>query len=250
MRFDNSSLREVQRYTKAVDQARMAQNTMAKVGNYTTGFGWRLLREDLVLLAPAQAFAVAVCHRTTTKDRNREVKQQRGLVPIHRGGGARGRRPTISEMPSLADATAVDGPEMNAFRQAITHPLWATHMLRETGADIERELRPQTPDTPIAQLHRAISALERSAPFIHQLRSATPVLIRLPLHRRRSRILKLGRLNSSPQSGRSGTKIQVWGFVKCVGGGVFAVSVTQAVCQAEQRPADGPTLFTIFPLGA
>jgi hypothetical protein len=30
------------------------------------------------------------------------------------------------------------------------------------------------------------------------------------------------------------------------GGGVFAVSVTQAVCQAEQRPADGPTPFPIL----
>jgi hypothetical protein len=39
---------------------------------------------------------------------------------------------------------------------------------------------------------------------------------------------------------RSGVLRNAWG------GGVFAVSVTQAVCQAEQRPADGPTLFTIF----
>ena len=114
-------------------------------------------------------------------------------------------------------AADVNGPDMNAFRQAIAHPLWATHMMREAGADIKHELRPQTPDTPATQLHRAISALERSAPFIHQLRSATPVLFRLPLHRRRSRILKLGRFDSLRQSGRSGTKIQVWGFVKCVG---------------------------------
>ena len=58
---------------------------------------------------------------------------------------------------------------MKAFREAIAHPLWATHMLKESGAIIKHELRPQTPDTPVAQLHKAISALERSAPFIHQL---------------------------------------------------------------------------------
>ena len=66
-------------------------------------------------------------------------------------------------------AAAVNGPDMNAFRQAIAHPLWATHMIRETGANIKHELRPQTPDTPVAQLHRAISALEKSASFILQL---------------------------------------------------------------------------------
>jgi hypothetical protein len=66
-------------------------------------------------------------------------------------------------------AADVNGLDMNAFRQAIAHPLWATHMIRETGADINRELRPQTPDTPVAQLHRAISALEKSAMFILQL---------------------------------------------------------------------------------
>jgi hypothetical protein len=32
-----------------------------------------------------------------------------------------------------------------------------------------------------------------------------------------------------------------WRFWEAWGGGVFAVSATQAVCQAEQRPADGPT---------
>jgi hypothetical protein len=66
-------------------------------------------------------------------------------------------------------AVTVNGPDMKAFRQAIAHPLWATHMLKESGAIIKHELRPQTPDTPVAQLHKVISALERSAPFIHQL---------------------------------------------------------------------------------
>jgi hypothetical protein len=42
-------------------------------------------------------------------------------------------------------------------------------MIRETSADIKRELCPQTPDTPVAQLHSAISALEKSAMFTLQL---------------------------------------------------------------------------------
>jgi hypothetical protein len=66
-------------------------------------------------------------------------------------------------------ADAANGPDMKTFRQAIAHPLWATHMLKESGAIIKHELRPQTTDTPVAQLHKAISALERSAAFIHQL---------------------------------------------------------------------------------
>jgi hypothetical protein len=32
-----------------------------------------------------------------------------------------------------------------AFSQAIAHPLWAAHRIREEGADIKRELRPRTP---------------------------------------------------------------------------------------------------------
>jgi hypothetical protein len=46
-------------------------------------------------------------------------------------------------------------------------------MIRETGADIKRELHPQTPETPVGQLQRAISALEKSAPFILQLSDYT-----------------------------------------------------------------------------
>jgi len=42
---------------------------------------------------------------------------------------------------------------------------------------------------------------------------------------------------------RVGTQMRVWRLRGAWGGGVFAVSATQAVCQAEQRPADGPTLF-------
>jgi hypothetical protein len=122
-----------------------------------------------VLLAPAQAFAVACATELQRKIEierlNSSVNWFLSIVEEVPEGVARQFRDAVT-----GNATAVDGPEMNAFRQAITHPLWATHMLRETGADIGRELRPQTPDTPIAQLHRAISALEKSAPFILQLR--------------------------------------------------------------------------------
>ena len=122
-----------------------------------------------VLLAPAQAFAMACATEPQRKIEierlNSSVNWFLSIVEEVPEGVARQFRDAVT-----GNATAVDGPDMNAFRQAITHPLWATHMLRETGADIERELRPQTPDTPIAQLQRAISALEKSAPFILQLR--------------------------------------------------------------------------------
>ena len=42
-----------------------------------------------------------------------------------------------------------------------------------------------------------------------------------------------------------GTRTHFWRSWGAWGGGVFAVSATQAVCQAEQRPADGPTLFPL-----
>jgi hypothetical protein len=58
--------------------------------------GWHLLRDDLHVARPHSGVRCGVRHRTTTKDRNREVKRQRELVPIHSGGGARRRRPTIS----------------------------------------------------------------------------------------------------------------------------------------------------------
>ena len=82
-----------------------------------------------VLHAPRSGIQWGVRHRSTTKNRDREAEQKRGLVPMHSGGGA----------------------------------------LKEIGAISKHELRPQTPDTPVAQLHKAISALRRSAPFIHQL---------------------------------------------------------------------------------
>jgi hypothetical protein len=51
-----------------------------------------------------------------------------------------------------------------ALSQAITHPLWAAHVIREAGADIKRKLRP-THDTPVLHLKAAISALGEDASF-------------------------------------------------------------------------------------
>lgn len=51
-----------------------------------------------------------------------------------------------------------------ALNQAIAHPLWAAHEIRETGANIKRTLRP-THDMPVAHLKAAISALEQNASF-------------------------------------------------------------------------------------
>jgi hypothetical protein len=121
-----------------------------------------------VLLGTAQAFGVECA---TEAQRTIEIETLNESVDWFLS--------TVEEVPEdvvqqfraavTGRAAAVNGPDMKAFREAIAHPLWATHMLRESGASIKHELRPQTPDTPVAQLHRTISALERSAPFIHQL---------------------------------------------------------------------------------
>ena len=122
-----------------------------------------------VLLAPAQAFAVACATEPQRKIEierlNSSVNWFLSIVEEVPEGVARQFRDAVT-----GRAVAVNGPDMDAFRQAIAHPLWATHMLREGGASIKHELRPQTPDTPVAQLHRAILALERSATFIPQLK--------------------------------------------------------------------------------
>jgi hypothetical protein len=121
-----------------------------------------------VLLAPAQAFGVKCATEEQRKIEietlNKSVDWFLSIVEEVPEGVAQQFRAAVT-----GRAADVSGPDMNAFRQAIAHPLWATHMIRETGADIKRELRPQTPDTPVAQLHRAISALEKSASFILQL---------------------------------------------------------------------------------
>jgi hypothetical protein len=121
-----------------------------------------------VLLASAQAFGVECA---TEAQRKIEIEKLNESVDWFLS--------TVEEVPEdiaqqfkaavSGRAVTVNGPDMKAFRQAIAHPLWATHMLKESGAIIKHELRPPTPDTPVAQLHKAISALERSAPFIHQL---------------------------------------------------------------------------------
>ena len=119
-----------------------------------------------LLLAPAQAFGVQCAteaqRKVETERLNKSVDWSLSIVEDVPESVARQFRDAVT-----GRAAAVNGPDMKAFRQAIAHPLWATHMLRESGANIKHEL--QTPDTPVAQLHRAISALERSAPFIHQL---------------------------------------------------------------------------------
>ena len=121
-----------------------------------------------MLLAPAQARG-AEC--ATEEQRKIEIETLNESVDWFLS--------TVEEVPEdiaqqfraalSGRAAAANGPDMKVFRQAIAHPLWATHMLKESGDIIKHELRPQVPDTPVAQLHKAISALERSAPFIHQL---------------------------------------------------------------------------------
>ena len=120
------------------------------------------------LLAPAQAFgaecATEAQRKIEIETLNENVDWFLSIVEEVPEGVARQFKAAVS-----GRVDDVNGPDMKAFRQAIAHPLWATHMIRESGADIKRELRPQTPDTPVAQLHRAISALEKSAMFILQL---------------------------------------------------------------------------------
>jgi hypothetical protein len=120
-----------------------------------------------VLLGPAQAFAVECAT---------EAQQKIGIEKLNQS--VDWFLSTVEEVPediaqqfrASGRVAAANGPDMKAFSQAIAHPLWATHMIRESGASIKHELRPQTPDTPVAQLHRAILALERSATFIPQLK--------------------------------------------------------------------------------
>jgi hypothetical protein len=121
-----------------------------------------------VLLASAQAFGVECA---TEAQRKIKIETLNESVDWFLS--------TVEELPEdiaqqfraavTGRAVTANGPDMKAFRQAIAHPLWATHMIRESGANIKRELRPQTPDIPVAQLHSAIAALEKSAMFIHQL---------------------------------------------------------------------------------
>ena len=121
-----------------------------------------------VLLAPAQAFSVECA---TEAQRKIEIEKLNESVDWFLSTAEEVPEDIAQQFRAAVSgrAVTVDGPDMKAFRQAIAHPLWATHMLKESGAIIKHELRPQTPDTPVAQLHKAISALERSAPFIHQL---------------------------------------------------------------------------------
>jgi hypothetical protein len=57
---------------------------------------------------------------------------------------------------------AVKTSDEQAYPQAITHPLWKAHKVREEGADIKRALPPWT-QTSEDRLRAAIFALQRSA---------------------------------------------------------------------------------------
>jgi hypothetical protein len=122
-----------------------------------------------VLLGPAQAFGMECAT---------EAQRKIGIEKLNES--VDWFLTTVEEVPEdiaqqfraavSGRAAAANRPDMKAFSQAIAHPLWATHILRESGVSVKRELRPETPDTPVAQLHRAILALERSATFIPQLK--------------------------------------------------------------------------------
>jgi hypothetical protein len=121
-----------------------------------------------VLLAPAQAFSAECAteaQRVKIETLNESVDWFLSTVEELPEDVAQQFRAAVT-----GRAATVDGPDMKAFREAIAHPLWATHMIRENGDSIKRELLPQTPDTPVAQLHRAILALEKSAMLILQLK--------------------------------------------------------------------------------
>jgi hypothetical protein len=116
-----------------------------------------------VLLAPAQARGVEC---TTEPQRKIEIEKLNNSVDWFLS--------IVEEVPegiarqfrglSLAD---VNRRDEKALSQAIAHPLWAAHWIRESGADIKSVLSPR--NTPEANLHGAIWALKNSASFSVQL---------------------------------------------------------------------------------
>jgi hypothetical protein len=114
-----------------------------------------------VLLAPAQAFGVECA---TEAQRKIEIERLNDSVDWFLS--------IVEEVPEgIARQFRAVKPrgDENAFRQSVTHPLWAAHRIREAGADIKRELRPRTPDTLEGNLGGAIRALKNSASFSVQL---------------------------------------------------------------------------------
>jgi hypothetical protein len=114
-----------------------------------------------VLLAPAQARGVECA---TEPQRKIEIEKLNESVDWFLS--------IVEEVPEgIARQFRAVKPrgDENAFRQAVTHPLWAAHRIRKAGADIKRELRPRTPDTPEANLRGAIGALKNSAWFSVEL---------------------------------------------------------------------------------
>jgi hypothetical protein len=116
-----------------------------------------------VLLAPAQAFGVECA---TEVQRKIEIERLNDSVDWFLS--------IVEEVPEgiarqFRALTDVKRRDEKALSQAIVHPLWAAHWVREAGADIKRELRPRTPDTPEGNLHGTIWALKKSASFSVQL---------------------------------------------------------------------------------
>jgi hypothetical protein len=117
-----------------------------------------------VLLAPAQAFGVECA---TEAQRKIEIERLNDSVDWFLS--------IVEEVPEgiarqFRALTDVNRRDEKVLSQAIAHPLlWAAHWIREAGADIKRELRPRTPDTPEGNLHGTIWALKKSASFSVQL---------------------------------------------------------------------------------
>jgi hypothetical protein len=108
-----------------------------------------------VLLAPAQAFGVECA---TEAQRKIEIETLNESVDWFLF--------IVEEVPEgIARQFKAVKPNDEAFRQAIRHPLWRAHKVREVGAGIKRELRPWTYDTPKDRLRAAIVALQQSASF-------------------------------------------------------------------------------------
>jgi hypothetical protein len=113
----------------------------------------------MFVLQPVQAGAIPSCD--TAAERKLEIEKLDESVDWFLS--------IVEEVPEgiarqFRDAAVDWRRDEKALNQAIAHPLWAAHVIREAGADIKRTLRP-THDTPVAHLKAAISALGQSASF-------------------------------------------------------------------------------------
>jgi hypothetical protein len=89
-----------------------------------------------VLLAPAQAFSVECA---TEAQRKIEIEKLNESVDWFLSAVEEVPEDIAQQFRAAVSgrAVTVHGPDMKAFRQAIAHPLWATHMLKESGAIIK-----------------------------------------------------------------------------------------------------------------